>query len=64
MAQKVPMALTVSFLVVAGVVTFAVVVIKVTGKDEKINTLFRKSHCRLKNRGFTIEIARPLMNCD
>lgn len=62
--KKVPIALTVSFLVMAGVVTFAGVVIKVTGWDEKIYTSFRKSHCLLKNRGFTIEIARPLMNCD
>lgn len=62
--KKVPIALTVSFLVMAGVVTFARVVIKVTGWDEKIYTSYRKSHCLLKNRGFTIEIARPLMNCD
>lgn len=62
--KTIAMALTVSFLVMAGVATFAGVIIKVTGWDEEIYASFRESHCLLDNGGFTIEIARPLTNCD
>lgn len=48
--KKVPMALTVSFLVMAGVMTLAGVVIKVTGWDEKIYTLYFISQVSLPSK--------------
>lgn len=62
--KAIVMTLTLTIVIGAGVMAIGGVVIKYLGWDEDIYAAFREAHCLLDNGGFTIEVARPLTNCE
>ncbi|XP_062620012.1 uncharacterized protein LOC134281590 [Saccostrea cucullata] len=62
--KTITMALTLSVIITAGVMTCGGIALKFFGLDEELYELIAESRCIVENGGFTIEVARPLTNCD
>lgn len=58
------LAVTLSIIITAGVTVCAGVAMKYFGWDEWIYSAISESRCLFENGGFTMEVARPLTNCD